>query len=413
MEHRSMMSLLIGVTLCVSIWHIMLQQQQEQYYDASLPSVVLTSSSSLMNDSFYYASTLTSLDSVVATLPKNDLSQLIDLDNFEFLMNPKTCRDLEQQPLVVVLVHSAPDNVQKRQTIRETWGVQNDSRSLLLFLIGNVNGSVLAERVGLENQLYGDLVQGSFNDAYRNMTYKHVMALKWFVYHCPGARYLLKTDDDVFVNSPLLYDVLARPTALFERLHRGRLVYCHKIERAKVKRTFRSKWRVSFDEYRDKFFPSHCPGFIILYSGDVVRPLYFEAQRLPYFWIDDVHITGTVASKLNLSITSFDDAYLSASHQSDLLNARIISGDDDDDEGNDDGGGDDRALTIAATAEALLPLTEVTHSFLFSHPNLGEMEIRRLWKLVRRLTNSTSARHRNANDNEVAGSSDDDSNARV
>jgi hypothetical protein len=397
MERRSMMSLLIGITLCVSVWQIMLQQQQEQFYDATLPSMnaALLPSTTLMNESSLIYST-TSLESMFSSahtaLPKNDFSQLIDLDDFEFFMNPKTCKDLEQQPLVVVLVHSAPDNSQKRQTIRETWGMQNDSRMLLLFLIGNTNSSTLNEKVTLENQLFDDIVQGSFNDAYRNMTYKHVMAMKWFVYFCPGARYLLKTDDDVFVNSPLLYDVLERPTPMYERLHRGRLIYCHEIERAKVKRTFRSKWRVSFDEYRDKFFPSHCPGFIVLYSADVVRPLYLEAQRLPYFWIDDVHITGTVASKINISITNFDDAYLTWSQQRDLLSTE--------------------------TAVTNSELLSVTHSFLFSWPNLAEMEIRKLWKLVRKLSehnndnnnstlSATSTNHKNANANEVVGNDDD------
>ncbi|KAG5678786.1 hypothetical protein PVAND_008423 [Polypedilum vanderplanki] len=141
MDRRSMMSLMLGVTLCVSIWHLMLQQQQEQYYDASLPSsVVLTSSSSsLVNESAFtnliYASTSSenmltsslSSNNIAAALPKNDFSQLIDLDNFEFLMNPRTCKDLEQTPIVVILVHSAPDNSQKRQTIRETWGNNRES----------------------------------------------------------------------------------------------------------------------------------------------------------------------------------------------------------------------------------------------------------------------------------------------
>lgn len=34
---------------------------------------------------------------------------------------------------------------------------------------------------------------------------------------------------------------------------------------------------------------------------DVVYALYRKAQRTPYFWVDDVHVTGTLAKELNLT----------------------------------------------------------------------------------------------------------------
>jgi hypothetical protein len=61
-----------------------------------------------------------------------------------------------------------------------------------------------------ENDQHHDLLQGSFRDAYRNMTYKHIMALKWVLHFCPGVRYVLKTDDDTFVNTPVLMRALAQ-----------------------------------------------------------------------------------------------------------------------------------------------------------------------------------------------------------
>jgi len=33
----------------------------------------------------------------------------------------------------------------------------------------------------------------------------------------------------------------------------------------------------------------------------VVYDLYRTAQDTPYFWVDDVHVTGTLAKKLNLT----------------------------------------------------------------------------------------------------------------
>ncbi|CAH1716720.1 unnamed protein product [Chironomus riparius] len=344
MDRRSIMSLLIGITLFLSTWHIMLQQQ-EQYYDVTLPTnnFITPSLSSQTNESAAFSNFLydspESLD--LDNLPKNDFSQLIDLNDFKFLMNTKTCKDLNKQPLVVILIHSAPHNDNKRKTIRETWG-SKDSRSLLRFFVGNVNKTSLEEKINLENEIHGDIVQGNFDDAYRNLTYKHVMVLKWFVYFCPDAKYLLKTDDDVLINTPLLYDVLDKPTPSFNQLYRSKTIFCTKAEEVRVKRTFRSKWRVSFKEYPDKYYPTFCPGYIILYTADVVPQLYHQAQKLPYFWIDDVHITGTTATKSNISIEWPGDAF--------LMN--------------------------------LDKLKENTN-FLFSGPDLTENEIRSTWKLIK------------------------------
>lgn len=34
---------------------------------------------------------------------------------------------------------------------------------------------------------------------------------------------------------------------------------------------------------------------------DVVYELYRKAQDTPYFWVDDVHVTGTLVKKLNMT----------------------------------------------------------------------------------------------------------------
>lgn len=347
-ERKSLLSLLIGVTLCILLLHMMLQQEQEQFFEPTLLSTVNES----IVSSLLVSSTIES-----EGLPKNDFSQLIDLEDFEFTIHHKGCNGLEQ---IVIIVHSAPENFDKRTVIRETWGTKYD-RSLLVFLLGAVNSSSLQEKLDAESKTHEDILQGNFIDAYRNMTYKHVSGLKWFVYNCPNARFLLKTDDDVFVNTPLLYDYLETPSEQSQQFHLGRLLFCTEISRAKVKRTFRSKWRVSYDEYLEKYFPNHCPGYAILYSSDVVLQLYQRAQSLRYFWIDDVHITGTVASKLNITIAPTNGLFLNKTLQNDLLNFRTKPG---------------------------------KVQFFFARPNLKDSEIRLLWFMFEKGTSSKSWSHK-------------------
>uniref|UniRef100_A0A182SBG6 Hexosyltransferase n=1 Tax=Anopheles maculatus TaxID=74869 RepID=A0A182SBG6_9DIPT len=347
---------------------------REEGRDAELVShkALTSSSSSSSSGSVSSSSTQSTASLTVASswgdsLPNDDYTSLIDLKDFKFTINYDYCgtgtgvvrrrRSLKRAdalrgtrspataspPLVLVLIHSAPANLAKRNTIRATWG-EPDERARLIFLMGAVSSNASQRAIERESRLHDDIVQGSFVDAYRNMTYKHVMALKWFVYHCPGAHYVLKTDDDVFINTPVLYNALGRVVP------QRNLLLCQLVTKLSVKRTHRSKWFVSWREYPSRYYPPHCPGYSILYSPDVAWQLYREAQRQPFFWIDDVHITGTVAQQVNVTITPMDGLYLDSEAKSDLLENRV--------DGN-------RAV------------------FFFTNPNLSMDEIQRLWLTVR------------------------------
>ena len=343
------------VTGCFSIWLL-----------NGFPSIKLTFSEDLVNSKYFFV--LSKNDSEVIQpyfsndLPIADESMLIDIKNFKFTMNHITCN--KTPPFLVMLIHSAPANSNKRNVIRQTWGQQMSSIAAF-FLIGT--SEKYKTELEKEDAQYSDLIQGNFLDSYRNMTYKHVMALKWVTYHCPSkifckifhnyynymkntlfsvtdARYILKLDDDVFVN------VLA----LLEFLNRGlspwgarRLILCDSISTSKVKRSWRSKWRVSPKEYPGQEYPSYCAGWAILYSPDAVFLLYREAQKEPFFWIDDVHITGTLAKKTNLTQTSIHPMILSEN-----------------------------------SMKVLLKQSQLRRDFFFGPPNLMENGIRALYSAV-------------------------------
>jgi Galactosyltransferase len=148
-----------------------------------------------------------------ASIASDDYHRLMDLPDFQFEQTA-SCPN-GSTPLVVV-VHSAPDNEEFRDAIRSTWGGVGGAR--VLFMVGRTSDWLQQRRLDAEGLLQGDLVQGSFHDSYRNLTYKHVMALKWVRYHCPEARYVLKTDDDVFVHLPDLLELISNSTFPEENL---------------------------------------------------------------------------------------------------------------------------------------------------------------------------------------------------
>ncbi|KAH8410693.1 hypothetical protein KR222_005140, partial [Zaprionus bogoriensis] len=372
MDKRSLCYLIICVNLCFVLWLVSVQQLETESDDvgvtiasasAAAPSALAlvqpsangskpnqihdpsrTQQVSSNLSSTYYS---LSLDKAAATpaptptaasrpspLPtawptSSSASQLIDLHDFAYLMAQPAC---EPHVQVLILVHTAPRNAEKRTLIRQTWGaprmVQGAASPLrLVFLLGAVHGvdgeQELQRTLELENARHADMVQGNFQDAYRNMTYKHVMALKWFNEHCSRAQQLIKVDDDVFVNTPQLLRLLREPatpaagnsnqtllstTPASQSLRmllqqRRELLFCRPVLASRVKRSYRSKWRVSFKEFPATYYPPYCPGFAIVYSADVVQRLYQAAQQANYFWVDDVQITGVLAQQTNTTIT--------------------------------------------------------------------------------------------------------------
>lgn len=221
-------------------------------------------------------------------------NKLLKMDQSKLILTSAPCNS-SSPPVWLAIVSSAPNNSFHRHEIRRTWG----QGRTVVFLLGAADPQ-LQPLIEMESRQYGDIVQGSFVDSYRNLTYKHVMGLQWASKHCPGAKYFLKTDDDVFVNTGYFENYLP---GLPER----RLILCPLMERAMVKRSYRSKWRVTHDEYSERWYPPYCMGWVILYSPDAALALSNEALKEPYFWIDDVHITGTIAKKLNLTHTPLGD----------------------------------------------------------------------------------------------------------
>lgn len=345
MERRSCTPLMITFLLalaCLSVW---------QMIGCPGPPSVYVSSP------HYNLSPVNGTEPLYGTeiLPSWDFSTLINLDNFKFDIINHVCNDTP--PFLLVVIHSAPENTAKRRTIRETWGEPRQNIKML-FMLGSVENDTTQMKLLEENKVHGDLVQGNFHDAYRNMTYKHVMVFKYAIYYCPQAKYVLKTDDDVFVNMPSVMSFLNNSLSRFGS---RKLILCTPFIQAIVKRSWRSKWRVSFSEYPYKYYPNYCPGWAIIYSPDVVFELYREAQRSEYFWIDDVHITGILAKRLNLKHTPLENLVLSK-------------------------GEVNKIIEMNSTENSV---------FLYGSPDLKQDVIYKLWNVVREKTkNYRSAKAR-------------------
>lgn len=116
---------------------------------------------------------------------------------------------------VLIGISTSPGNKELRQAIRETWGssCQELTWCSYLFILGQssarnaIAGADENLRVEEEHLTYRDILREQFVDSYNNLTLKSVNLLKHFLmedkisgYARVQYDYLLKTDDDCFIN---------------------------------------------------------------------------------------------------------------------------------------------------------------------------------------------------------------------
>lgn len=90
-------------------------------------------------------------------LTSKDYSQLVNLPNFKFL-NLVQCFENGQYPHLLIGVHTAPRNVEKRKAIRETWGM-NKNGTKLVFFMGMPAKDEEINIIAAEQKKFKDIVQ--------------------------------------------------------------------------------------------------------------------------------------------------------------------------------------------------------------------------------------------------------------
>lgn len=121
------------------------------------------------------------------------------------------------------------------------------------------------------------------------------MALKWFTFNCAEAKYLVKMDDDVFINTPNVYKYLVNQAESTDFIMGRYIPPCPPYRKG--------PYEVTHAEYPPHYFPSFADRFAIIYSNDVVRRLYKKAQKTKFLWVDDAFVTGVVRLQMNVAIT--------------------------------------------------------------------------------------------------------------
>ncbi|XP_071005567.1 lactosylceramide 1,3-N-acetyl-beta-D-glucosaminyltransferase A-like [Oncorhynchus clarkii lewisi] len=226
--------------------------------------------------------------------------------NFPYLINHHDKCD-SNEVLLLLFVKSSPENLERRQAIRATWGNEAYTQRELgatvrvVFALGvhpnpQQRGHVQRRLLG-EDQVYRDLVQQDFVDTFHNLTIKLLLQFRWSHNYCSQARFLMSADDDIFVHMPNLVHYLqgliqqGAQDLWVGHVHRG----------APPNRRKDSKYHVPYEMYQWLSYPDYTAGAGYVVSGDVASKIYQATLSLnASLYIDDVFM-GICANAMGVS----------------------------------------------------------------------------------------------------------------
>ncbi|XP_041370539.1 lactosylceramide 1,3-N-acetyl-beta-D-glucosaminyltransferase A-like isoform X2 [Gigantopelta aegis] len=205
---------------------------------------------------------------------------------------------------LLIFVFSAPYNKEYRDTIRTTWAskpftVKYNAKVLFLFGMDPHEGNNSV--VESENERHHDVVRANFVDSYENLTLKSLAMLNWVLTYCSSTKYLLKSDDDVYVNTPVLLDKMRRYESVLQKFLIGRIHPVKPVPREGDIPKPEAKWIISRKEYSEDLYPAYLKGSAYAMTRAALPDLYAASMEVHYIKIEDVFLTGLCANKAGIT----------------------------------------------------------------------------------------------------------------
>ena len=201
---------------------------------------------------------------------------------------------------LLILVTSNILHFDRRTLIRHTWGNDRNCNMFkwkVFFLVGRTHDGLHLNKLSCEADMFNDVIFGDTYEHFFNLTFKLQMGFEWSVNYCKF-KYLLKADDDVFVNLPKLFAFLYDKETPRSRLYAGNVHYAAKVFRS-------GKYAVSKKEYWKKIYPRYCSGGGFVLSNDVVKMMTLQFDNVRPLKIDDAYI-GELALSCGIDVIHHD-----------------------------------------------------------------------------------------------------------
>ncbi len=223
--------------------------------------------------------------------------------NMEFKISPDSL--CQNDVFLVIAVCSAVQRVNFRNAIRETWGTFAQKRHLpikIVFILGLPQESYpeFQSVINAENSKHGDIIQLNLVDNPSNLSLKTLGVFQWMNTFCTNSQFLMKTDDDLYINFPaLLRKVKDIPP-------RSKVILGHMIQGARPITNRNDPWYNPPGFYKNRTYPNYVSGSAYVFPTFLTSALLEQSRKIPVFWLEDIFITGILARKANISLVNSD-----------------------------------------------------------------------------------------------------------
>ncbi|UXI18676.1 Fat-like cadherin-related tumor suppressor-like protein [Sarcoptes scabiei] len=207
----------------------------------------------------------------------------------QVVINQRDCYPNETPIFVHTAAATNGKYFQRRQVIRRTWAREASKYNMrVLFVMGVPKDLSIERSLKAEADLNHDLLQFNFVENYYNLTLKAISLLKWSYRHCSQSLYMVKTDDDVVLNMPMLYQLVKQrkiPSGLTGL-----------VMTTPANREQGHKWHMPEHLYPKNSY-EFLAGFSYLLSMDKLKSFLKTIVTYPgpILDIDDLFLTGIVA----------------------------------------------------------------------------------------------------------------------
>ena len=200
---------------------------------------------------------------------------------------------------VLIYIQSHWKNFMKRRILRNTWASKSTFVKVnvsVAFILGKPETVSDQIKINTEQLIYGDIIEADFLESYQNISLKSKIAMRWIHEHCASSKYIVKTDDDMFVN---IFEVFEH---ILPSINSSKnVIACHvKGEgTSRIIRDKNSKWYIP-----EKFFPNmttfprFCTGYAVIMTSTLMNNLYKASRHAAAVPVDDVYMFGVLTQEI-------------------------------------------------------------------------------------------------------------------
>ena len=208
----------------------------------------------------------------------------------------------DKEVKLIIILTTSPGNFFNRAAIRMGWGRPDSQINKILhngeigsyqtiFTVGRHRSWEIEKLVEDESDSYGDILRLNYKDGYSNLTNKTVLSVEWVANNC-RPKYVLKTDDDCYVNIPYILpwlDELPPSVKYVGKRNDGMPVIRDPSHRNHVPK----------EQHPESEYRPYCAGGGYMLSGDVIKQLSRAAKNIPQIINEDAYM-GMVAHAIDI-----------------------------------------------------------------------------------------------------------------